>query len=347
MKTEKPEKTKIESKSGKSLIHIVDGPDSLKLKYNGASALRTPDGDSEEEENQSGLNGNKTSGANTRDEFSIKKLRKGLLIATVILASLTLIIVIVNEIFYQINNQKTREKLAELQKSVLLAAEAQNKLIEDGKKNGTTENQGSTDVVQPTGPVLLPEYESLYYRNNDLVGWIQIDDTEINYPVMQTKWNNEYYLERDFDCNDDKNGLPFVDNRSDVFKPTTNILIYGHSMNSGLMFAALLKYKDESFFKKHPVIKFDTVYEHGEYEIVAAFQSRIADKDENTFRYYTFFDTDSEAEFNSYIDNIKKLSYYDTGVKATFGDQLITLSTCDREIKDGRMVIVARKITTD
>lgn len=334
--TGKSEKSKNENGSKTSLIHIVDGPESLKAKYN-----KTPGEQKESSEKDGERNGK----SDSENKSAFAKLKKSLILASIILASFTLIIVIINEIFYQIGNKKTREKLAVLQKSVLAAAEAQNEPV-DSKKSGQTSGESDSTPVEPTEPVILPEYEALYNMNRDFVGWIKIDDTEINYPVMQTKWNNEFYLERDFDCNDDHNGLPFVDKNSDVFKPTTNILVYGHSMNSGLMFAALLKYKDEAFFKKHPVIHFDTLYEHGEYEIVAAFRSRIADKSEETFRYYTFFDTDSEDEFNIFIKNVKQLSYYETGIKPTFGDELLTLSTCDKTLKDGRMVIVARKVST-
>lgn len=326
-----------------SLIHIVDGPDSLKAKYNSDFNPKVKKVTEEEvkvEEKEK-----------PREVWSYS-LKKKLLVATAVLASLTLVIVIVNEIFYQVSRNKTLKKLAELQNEVLIAIEAKNQLLTGAPVSPTPEIHNSTDVEIPTEPpvtpepVILAEYEKLYLRNSDLVGWIKIDDTEINYPVMQTKNDNEFYLRRDFDKQDDKNGLPFVDSNSDVFKPTTNILVYGHSMNSGLMFATLLKYKDESFFKKHPVIHFDTLYEHGEYEIVAAFRSQIAYVDEVTFRYYQFFDTDSETEFNDFISNVKKLSYYDTGVKAEFGDQLLTLSTCDKSVKDGRMVIVARKTRT-
>lgn len=334
-------KNNIENRPKTSLIHIVDGPDSLKAKYNSDYVPASKKVSVEEEP--------KEEKKETKESVFSYSLKKKLLVATAVLASLTLIIVIVNEIFYQVARQKTLKKLAELQNEVLIAVEAKNQLISGQPAKPTPEIVDTTDVeipTAPTEPVLLPEYEKLYFRNSDMVGWIKIDDTEINYPVMQTKSDNEFYLRRDFDKKDDKNGLPFVDYQSDVFKPTTNVLIYGHSMNSGLMFAALLKYKDEAFFKKHPVIRFDTLYEHAEYEIVAAFRSRVAYVDEVTFRYYTFFDTDSEKEFNDYISNVKQLSYYDTGVKAEFGDKLLTLSTCDKSIQDGRMVIVARKIKT-
>ncbi len=330
-------KDNIENRPKTSLIHIVDGPDSLKAKYNTDFDIKKEKVITEEEKTE------ETEKKEKSKPLLSYSVKKKLLITTAVLASLTLGIVIVNEIIYQVARKKTLKKLSELQNIVLVATEAKNQLITSGAATPTPEIHDSTDVEVPTAPVLLPEYEKLYFRNADMVGWIKIEGTEINYPVMQTKDDNEFYLRRDFDKNDDRNGLPFVDYRSDVFEPTTNILIYGHSMSSGLMFATLLNYKDESFFKKHPVIQFDTIYEKGEYEIVAAFQSRLAYVDEVTFRYYNFFDTDSEEEFNDYISNVKRLSYYDTGVNAVFGDELITLSTCDKSITDGRMVIVARK----
>ena len=183
----------------------------------------------------------------------------------------------------------------------------------------------------------------MYEKNQDMVGWIRIPDTRINYPVMQTKDDMEYYLRRDFYGNEDVNGLPFLDARCDVEKPSTNLLIYGHSMNSGAMFAGLMDYKDYEFYQKHKIIYFDTVRERGEYEVVAVFQSRVAYVDEVAFRYYNFIQADTQEEFNSFISAVEQLSYYDTGVDVEYGDELLTLSTCDREITDGRLVVLAKK----
>jgi len=114
-------------------------------------------------------------------------------------------------------------------------------------------------------------------------------------------------------------------------------------MNSGAMFAGLKDYKDYEFFKEHQTIYFDTIHERGEYEIVAVFQSRVAYVDEVAFRYYNFIQAETQQEFDSFISTVQRLAYYDTGNEAQYGDQLLTLSTCDKEITDGRLVVLARK----
>ena len=199
------------------------------------------------------------------------------------------------------------------------------------------------DIPADTQPEILYQYSILYERNNDMVGWISIDGTAINYPVMQCMTDEEYYLKRDFDKGSDINGLPFMDTECSILKPTANFLIYGHNMRNGSMFAGLLQYEKKEFYDEHKIIRFDTVYEQAEYEIVAVFRSHIAYKNEDVFKYYKFFDAQTVKEYNDYISNIKKLSFYDTGITPQYGEQLLTLSTCDRSIEDGRFVVVARK----
>ncbi len=111
------------------------------------------------------------------------------------------------------------------------------------------------------------------------------------------------------------------------------------------MFEDLIKYKDESFYKEHTKIRFTTLIEDSEYEILSAFKSRVYYKDEtNVFRYYYFVNARDEREYNQYVSNAKKASLYDTGVTAEYGEQLLTLSTCDYEVVNGRFAIVAKRV---
>ncbi len=191
---------------------------------------------------------------------------------------------------------------------------------------------------------ILHRYSVLYGRNDEMAGWIQLVGTVINYPVMLTPQDEEYYLKKGFDKKYDINGIPFMDIRCSVKEPTTNFLIYGHNMKNGSMFSALLEYEQEAFYKEHPVIRFDTVYERGEYEIVGAFRTQVPyETDEEAYRYYSFIDTESEQEYDAYIRYVKEQSFYETGITAEYGTQLLTLSTCDRSIEAGRFVVVARK----
>ncbi|MBQ6807382.1 MAG: class B sortase [Lachnospiraceae bacterium] len=190
---------------------------------------------------------------------------------------------------------------------------------------------------------VLKEYETLYNKNKSLIGWLKIDDTNIDYPVMQTS-NNEYYLDHNFNQEYDKNGSLFLDKDCDVVRRNTNLIIYGHHMKSGKMFGNLNKYSNKSYYEEHPIIQFDSIYEKGTYQIMYVFRSRIYNEDEIVFKYYQFFDAASEKEFNSNMQEMKAISLYDTGVTASYGDELLTLSTCDNSEEDGRFVVVAKRI---
>lgn len=190
---------------------------------------------------------------------------------------------------------------------------------------------------------VLEEYQTLYNKNRSLIGWLKIDDTNIDYPVMQTV-NNEYYLDHNYNQEYDRNGSLFLDKDCDVVHRNTNLIIYGHHMKSGKMFGNLNKYSSEDYCKKHPTIQFDTIYEKGTYEVMYVFRSRIYNEDEIVFKYYQFLDAASEQEFNSNMQAMAELSLYDTGVTAGYGDELLTLSTCDNAEADGRFVVVAKKI---
>lgn len=193
---------------------------------------------------------------------------------------------------------------------------------------------------------VLPEYETLYNKNKKLIGWLKIDDTNIDYPVMQTG-NNEYYLDHNFNQEYDKNGSLFLDAACDVVHRNTNLIIYGHHMKSGRMFGNLNSYSKKEYCEKHPTIQFDTIYEKGTYQVMYVFRSRIYNEDEVIFKYYQFFDAASEKEFESNMQEMAALSLYDTGVTASFGDELLTLSTCDSSETDGRFVVVAKRIRAE
>lgn len=191
-------------------------------------------------------------------------------------------------------------------------------------------------------PEILIQYRELYEQNEDMVGWIQIEDTEINYPVMYTA--DDFYLNHSFDKMKSQSGVPFIDKRCEVEPFGTNTIIYGHNMNNGTMFAGIIRYKDMNYYKEHPIIHFDTLYEKQEYEIFAVFESKVYRKSDKVFKHYNFLNAENELDFNEYINSVKALSLYDTGVAAKYGDELITLMTCSYQTENGRFVVVARKI---
>ncbi|MCM1387133.1 MAG: class B sortase [Bacillus sp. (in: Bacteria)] len=201
-----------------------------------------------------------------------------------------------------------------------------------------------TEEEEEVELTVLDEYAALYNKNKRLIGWLKIDGTNIDYPVMQTT-NNEYYLDHNYNQEYDKNGSLFLDASCDVVHRNTNLIIYGHHMKSGKMFGNLNQYSSENYGKKHSIIQFDTIYEKGTYEVMYVFRSRIYNEDEIVFKYYQFFDATSEREFNSNMNEMAAIALYDTGVTASYGDELLTLSTCDSSETDGRFVVVAKRIS--
>lgn len=191
-------------------------------------------------------------------------------------------------------------------------------------------------------PEILEEYIAPYNLNKKLIGWIKIDGTKVDYPVLQTS-NNDYYLDHNFNQEEDRNGSIFLDKDCSIWPRSQNLILYGHNMKSGKMFGSLKSYKDEAFFKKHPKIQFDSIYQKGIYDVMYVFSEVVHDETEVAFKYYQFISANSETEFNSYMNDMSSMSLYDTGVTAQYGDALITLSTCDYSQGAERFVIVARE----
>lgn len=201
----------------------------------------------------------------------------------------------------------------------------------------------STQVTEEKSEKML-KLEELQKENNEIIGWLEIEGTNINYPVLQGT-DNEFYMKNNYKKEKSKNGSIFLDKSYNWDIPSSNLLLYGHNNKNGTMFQDLLKYKNEDFYKEHTKIKFTTNTEDSIYEIMSVFYSRVYYKSEqNVFRYYYFVNANNEQEYNDFVNNAKKSSIYDTGVTANYGDQLLTLSTCEYSQEDGRFVVVSKKI---
>ncbi len=214
-------------------------------------------------------------------------------------------------------------------------------------ENGSVPEEAGEPVEElPTEPEepLLEKYAALYEENHDLIGWLSIEGMVIDYPVMKCE-DDEYYLHHDFYGNDSKYGCLYVRGVADVDTPGTNFIIYGHNMKDGSMFGDLDLYRRESFYREHPTISFDTLYEERTYEIIAVFRSQVYHSGEDAFRYYQFYEAQTQEEFAYFYENIKELALYDTGVTAEFGDTFLTLSTCAYHVEDGRFVVVAKAVS--
>ena len=202
-------------------------------------------------------------------------------------------------------------------------------------------NENSTEKIETERMIKL---KTLQKENPDIIGWLEIENTNINYPVLQGT-DNEYYMTHNYKKEKSKKGSIFLNKDYDWNIPSTNLLIYGHNLRNGTMFQELLKYEDEEFYKTHPIIKFTTVEDEEEYALIAVFKSRVYYKSEtNVFRYYYFVNAKTEEEYNQFIENAKKASLYNIEETAKYGDKLITLSTCSYHTEDGRFAVVGRKI---
>lgn len=208
-------------------------------------------------------------------------------------------------------------------------------------ENAPAEKETQADEPVSEGEDVLAKYQELYLQNEEMVGWIAIDGTNINYPVMQSKNNPNFYLKHNFEKEYSDLGVPYIQENCDI-STSDNLIIYGHHIKGQKMFGALENYKDKGFYEGHRTIQFDTLTEQAEYEIITVFKT-VAYSAEG-YRYYDFVDAGNEEEFNAYVGKGKELALYDTGVTAEYGDKLITLSTCEYSVQNGRLVVVAKKV---
>ncbi len=189
---------------------------------------------------------------------------------------------------------------------------------------------------------ILPELADIYEINTDLIGWLSIEGTEIDYPVVQCEDSN-FYLEHDFNKEENRNGQIILDTKCDPFTPSYNLIISGHHMRNGSMFGKLPLYSDSEYWREHKFAEFDSLMERKQYVIFAAFYSADYDEYEEGFRYNA--DIRYKMEADQWLEEIRQNQIYDTGIDAQFGDEFITLTTCERSRRqDGRFVVVMRRI---
>ena len=234
-------------------------------------------------------------------------------------------------VFSIVHHYRQAEKATEQFDAIVGIVEQVDNSVEKNQKNVDKETESP-----------LERYLELFRQNNDLAGWITIEDTNINYPVMYAPYEKDYYLKKNFEKEYSSYGVPYIAEHCSPSEPSDNIIIYGHHMNDGSMFADLMKYESKKFYESHKSIRFDTITEQGEYEVICAFKTTVYD--DEGFKFYLFANAEDEKEFDAYVKKCKSLALYDTGVTVEYGDELITLSTCEYSEKNGRMVVVAKKI---
>lgn len=228
---------------------------------------------------------------------------------------------------YYLETRKTESEINELQQ---LKTES---LSEEETKDTNQKNSN-----------MLKEYRKLYQKNKDLIGWIHIKGTPIDYPVMQTPKDPEYYLHKNYNKQEDANGLPFLDAKCDTEDRNNNLMVYGHHMKSGLMFAHLEDFENKDFYEKNKVIEFDTLWEKRKYEVIAVFRSQVYKEKEDMFKYYEYAGHLSEKQYSSYVYHCQKMSVHKTGKSLKYGEQLLTMVTCAYHVNEGRFVVVAKRV---
>lgn len=243
---------------------------------------------------------------------------------------------------YFVDSKKQSELYDELSNIAKSAQEAA-KTTESSAEASKSEDPTDPESTDPTELTMLPGYAELYEMNNDLVGWIRIEGTEIDYPVMQTPDSKDFYLKRNFNKEDSARGCIYVREECDVFRPSDNLTIYGHNMKDGSMFAALHKYQDKEYWENNSVIFFDTLYEYHVYQIFAVFKTTTSIGE--GFAYHQMEDAETEEDFDEFIANCKSRALYDTGITPEYGDKIICLSTCEYSQTNGRLVVAAVRIS--
>ncbi|MBQ9030697.1 MAG: class B sortase [Parasporobacterium sp.] len=202
-----------------------------------------------------------------------------------------------------------------------------------------TERSSREDKEQADGN-RLKRYQKIYEQNPDFIGWLRIEGTNINYPVMQSGTDDpEFYLDHDFNKDYSVYGVPFADAACKIGE-SNNVILYGHHMTSETMFHEITYYEDPEFLKDHKRILFDTLGSEDEYEVIAVFRF---DTDHESFRFNRYTDMDMKT-FAEFMKCVHERELYNTGLDAVFGEKLLTLSTCDYVYNNGRFVVVAKEV---
>lgn len=188
---------------------------------------------------------------------------------------------------------------------------------------------------------LLPHYQALKEQNPDFVGWLTVEGTDVDYPVMQTVDDLEYYLDKDFDKNYSAPGTLFASDISDVNTPSDVVLIYGHNMKSGAMFSSLKNLLDQEALDANGEIIFDTLTNRNEYQIVSVFRTEVNTGSDSEFKYYNYSNFLNADEFNQFLSSAKSKSSTWTDIQPVFGDKILLLSTCEDTNMNGRIVVMA------
>ena len=273
-----------------------------------------------------------------------------------IILLIVLVTVMATSIFYLISYYKKTKNDNEIFKNLEQVGTNKNELensffeddselsnnVENNQTNVGSSNRQNSTLKNKTASYSSLDLKSLKIKNGDTEGWIKIDNTKINYPVMQ---NGDFYLHNNFYKKYSISGTPYLASYCNV-NSSDNLIIYGHHMSNGSMLAGLDIYKTYNGYKNHKYIKFFTLIDgktiENQYEVVGAYKVQPNIEVANILYGTTKFR--NVEEFNKYKNVLKNKSLYDTGANLNYGDKFITLSTCEYSQKNGRLVVVGKLI---
>lgn len=268
----------------------------------------------------------------------MKNTKKVLFLVTVALLVIAFGVSAFMVIKYMVDGKRQEDRYDDLQSIV-----SQNTTAGTEAASKPTEATTQPTQSEATEPTMIPGYAEIYAQNPHTVGWLKIEGTKLNYPVLQSPDQPNFYLDHDFDGKPSKGGAIYAREECDINKPSDNITLYGHNMANGSMFATLNNYTSKDYWEKNKLIFFDTLYEFHTYKIFAVFKTS-ANLGEG-FSYHQLEDAANQQEFDDFVSTCKKLSFYDTGITPKYGDKLICLSTCEYTLDNGRLVVAAVRIT--
>lgn len=245
-------------------------------------------------------------------------------------------VMLFTELSQRERDDETFDELAELILMTEIIEEPEEDSEYWGIESGYNEQSGTGEVSKPEKPKIYHKrnLSPVIEMNGDCVGWIYIEDTQVNYPVMYTPKEPHKYIDKSFDLKSSSYGVPFIE--GDCTPYSSHVIIYGHHMKNGSMFAAIKKYRDKEFFDSHPIIEYETLQGCKKYRVLAMCEVKATDK------WYSFFDTDNTKNFEAQFERILTRAVHTSDVVPTQDKQILTLSTCQGgDNKDARLILIA------
>jgi len=222
-------------------------------------------------------------------------------------------------------SSKINDQLRKQYATTFQAGETEQNAVDDSEQSSVDQLQQHKD-----------RFESLHEINADIVGWISIADTSIDYPVVQHS-DNDYYLDHNIEQKRSSRGAIFMDYRNEHALVDTHTVIYGHHMKDDSMFGELSKYKDENYYKEHAIITLDTLEQPTRWQIFSVY---VYSPDHQFFQY----EFETEQQYSDYLNEIVESSMYSTDIEVTSKDQLLSLVTCTYEVSDARFIVHAKRV---